>query len=178
MSAMPIIKLPGAATTRTPIAFLDSVTVGEIGHPVISASVGLVKQLTKPSSSASVGQPEAWSTRTSAWRWRILLSESAAEAPRPPATQRVSIDYFPNEPYRLLKSILVRIQLIGEGDFLASFDEANLAMSGDTAQEALQNLAAHVLDVFELLSEEEGALGPGPTEQLRILRTYLAPQGR
>ena len=86
------------------------------------------------------------------------------------------ISSIPSEPYILLRSISVKIKRIEDNDFLASFEEANISMSGETEQEALQNLIAHILDVFEIFSEEESSLGPEPARQLRVLKQYIKPQ--
>jgi hypothetical protein len=85
--------------------------------------------------------------------------------------------HFPGEPYRLLKPISVQIKSLGDDDFLASLSEANIAISGDSPQEAFQSLASHILDVFEILEREESTLGPEPTRQLAVLREHIAAQG-
>lgn len=84
-----------------------------------------------------------------------------------------SINSLPGEPYTLLQPIPVKIERIEDNDSLASFEEANIAMSGETEQEAFQNLVAAVLDSFEDFSGEEASLGPEPARQLRVLRRYL-----
>jgi hypothetical protein len=89
---------------------------------------------------------------------------------------RTTISSLPGEPYTLLQPIPLKIDQVGEGDFLAGFDEANIAMSGETSQEAFQNLIAEILNAFESFSVEEANLGPEPARQLRILKKYLAPQ--
>lgn len=89
---------------------------------------------------------------------------------------RTAISSLPGEPYTLLQPIPVKIEQIEEGDFLAGFDEANVAMSGETYQEAFQNLVAEVLNSFESFITEEANLGPEPARQLGILKKYLAPQ--
>jgi hypothetical protein len=82
--------------------------------------------------------------------------------------------HFPDEPYRLLKPIVVRVKRLDDDDFLASFSDANMAISGDSAQEAFQNLAAHILDVLEVLERGESALAPEPARQLAVLRDHIA----
>jgi hypothetical protein len=84
---------------------------------------------------------------------------------------------FPDEPYRLLKPIVVQVKRLGDDDFLASFNDANMEISGDSAQEAFQNLAAHILDVLEVLEKGESALGPEPARQLAVLRDHIAHEG-
>ena len=89
---------------------------------------------------------------------------------------RTTIGLLPGEPYTLLRPIPVRIEQVEAGDFLAEFDEANIAISGETYQEAFQNLIAEILNAFENFSTEEASLGPEPTRQLKVLRNYLRPQ--
>ncbi|MGO9056340.1 MAG: hypothetical protein ACLQU2_03005 [Candidatus Binataceae bacterium] len=88
-----------------------------------------------------------------------------------------TLRHFPGEPYRLLKPITVQVKCLGEDDFLASFSDADMAISGDSAQEAFQNLAAHILDVLEVFEQEESTLGPEPARQLAVLRDYIAHVG-
>ena len=87
---------------------------------------------------------------------------------------RTHIDQFPGESYALRRPIPVAIQRLEADDFVASFEEANLAVSGETSQEAFQNLAIEILNLFEIFSEEESNLGPEPTRQLKVLKQYLA----
>ena len=75
--------------------------------------------------------------------------------------------------YALTKSIPVTIKQGEDGEFIASLEEANIAMSGETAWEATRNLIANILDVFDIYASEEGNLGPEPIRQLRELRLYI-----
>jgi len=86
------------------------------------------------------------------------------------------ITHLPGEPYRLLRPIPIVIQRLGEADFMASFEIANIAVSGLDINDAYQSIAMHLLDVFESLIAEEGNLGPGPSKQLQILKSYLVPK--
>lgn len=82
---------------------------------------------------------------------------------------------FPGEPYDILQPIPIKIECMGEDDFLASFDEVNLSIGGETEQEALQNIIAEILDTFEIFSGEEYRIGPEPAHQLRVMKKYLKP---
>lgn len=108
----------------------------------------------------------------------VALDEFAdAAEPIPlPGAIRTTIGSLPGEPYTLLRAIPVRIEQVAAGDFLADFTEANIAISGETYQEAFQNLIAEILNAFENFSTEEASLGPEPTRQLKVLRNYLRPQ--
>ena len=74
--------------------------------------------------------------------------------------------------YSVLRPIPVEIKRIGPADYEASFSEANIAMSGTSGQDAYRALVADILDTFDTLRAEED-LGPGATEQLHILNTYI-----
>ncbi len=103
--------------------------------------------------------------------WRNVVSVRVVEAP-----VDCHINHLPGEPYRLLKPIPITIQRLGEADFMASFEMANIAVSGPDIEDAYQSIAMHILDVFDSLIAEEGNLGPEPRRQLQILRTYLVPK--
>jgi hypothetical protein len=93
-------------------------------------------------------------------------------AGQPPVVRWIS--RFPNEPYEVVKQIQVIIEKVEPLEFLASFTDANIAMSGESIEEAQLNLAAHILDVYETLRDENPELlGPEPQRQLRVLRQYL-----
>lgn len=55
----------------------------------------------------------------------------------------------------------------------ASFHEANFAASGITRQDAYQALEAEILDAFDDWTADESALGPGPRQQLAVLKEYI-----
>ena len=85
------------------------------------------------------------------------------------------INEFPNEPYVIIKAIPVTVQRNAPREYIASFREANIAMPGETVEEAYGNLTTHILDVYEILKEEPPTkLARGPREQLAILRKFVA----
>lgn len=102
--------------------------------------------------------------------------EDTRQLKSPQGIIRTFINSLPGEPYALLEPIPVKIETVGDGDYIASFDEANIAISGETYQEAFQNLIAEILNSFENFIREEGNLGPEPSRQLRILKRYLKSQ--
>lgn len=77
-----------------------------------------------------------------------------------------------NEEFEVLTPLVLKIDE-EEGEFIACFEEANIAMSGDTEEEAIENVLADILDTFVLFSKEETNLGPKPARQLSVLRRYL-----
>lgn len=84
------------------------------------------------------------------------------------------ITELPNEPYDITHPILVRVTQNTLEDFTASFDEANIAMPGETLEDSIGNLLAHVLDVYEMLERHSAEnLAQGPREQLATLKKYV-----
>ncbi len=84
-----------------------------------------------------------------------------------------AIDRVPGEPYRILQPIPVKIERMGDADFLATFVAGNIGISGSTRTDAFQALLAEILDTFDLLTAEESALSPAAAKQLQILRNYI-----
>jgi hypothetical protein len=87
---------------------------------------------------------------------------------------RRGVDTFAPEPYRV--TTLFTIELVGDGqDFIASWPEVNLHASGETQEQAFNDLKATVLDTFdqlELLGDD--ALGPVPRKQKNTLGEHVA----
>lgn len=100
-----------------------------------------------------------------------LLRELSNAQQKAPA-MTLHINSLQPEPYKLLQPIPVLVQARDE-EWVASFYDANLHASGDTEQEAFDNLRSLILDVFESLTEEKAELGVEPARQIAILRTYL-----
>jgi hypothetical protein len=85
----------------------------------------------------------------------------------------VPVQTFAPEPYTLLKPMSVLIEDSEDG-YLASFFDANIGTSGETEQEAFENLKSLVLDIFDSLSREAPErLGPEPARQLAVLRSFI-----
>ncbi len=106
--------------------------------------------------------------------FRINLGEISAgnELNEPRITSDV-ISGFDDDEYRLLAQIPIRIERTDTG-FVASFDEANLAIAGITKAEARQALEVEILDAFDDWTADETALGIPTRQQLAILKRYLA----
>ena len=90
-----------------------------------------------------------------------------------PQLFRRTITEFPGEPYALREPIGVEIEETAPCQFIARFREANIAMPGETLDESLGNLASHILDVYEVLSEPDTKLARSPKKQLSVLRRFL-----
>lgn len=83
-----------------------------------------------------------------------------------------TIDDLGEDGYRLLQPIPYEINPLRADDFLATFDEGNIGISGDDAQDAYQSLVAEILDTFDRLSSEP-RLSPAASRQLEVLRRYI-----
>jgi hypothetical protein len=81
------------------------------------------------------------------------------------------------EGYRVLRPIPVVYEIASDTDVEARFDDANIAMSGNSRLDARQALVEEMLSTFDDYTADEAALGPGPKQQLALLRTYIAKAG-
>ena len=105
------------------------------------------------------------SATTRTRRRRTLLTE-------PPLTEIQIQRFEDDDEHRLVRPITIRFERSGLG-YVASFREANFAVSGITKQDAHQALEAEILDAFDDWTADESALGPGPRQQLSVLRQYV-----
>ncbi len=103
----------------------------------------------------------------------LLESEKGARREREETGDVVFIVALPNTAYRLLQPIPVRLEHGEDGEWTASFDAANIGMSGSSPEDAQQALAEDIVGAFTLFLAEEETLGPGPKEQLAVLRQYI-----
>jgi hypothetical protein len=75
--------------------------------------------------------------------------------------------------YELERPIPVMLQPSDDG-FTATFFDANIGSSGDTEEEAVDNLRTLIIDTFDLLdSTQTEKLGPEPRRRLRLLRSLI-----
>lgn len=85
----------------------------------------------------------------------------------------VPITTLAPEPFDLIQTIHVVVQPV-DGGFTATFFDANLSTSGDTQEEAVSNLKSLVVEVLDdLESEPPEKLGPEPSRQLKVLRSFI-----
>ena len=82
------------------------------------------------------------------------------------------MDKFENAGYRLLQPMTIHYQRLGSG-YVASWPEANIAVSGTTREDAYDALEIEILDAFDDWSADEAALGPGPQRQFAVLKKYI-----
>ena len=87
---------------------------------------------------------------------------------------RQLITDFSGEPYRVLKAIPVTVRSLDIGNGVeAAFEEGNIAWVDRSRVEAINGLKAEILNTLEHYEANKDRLGPAPTRQLAVLRTYL-----
>jgi len=75
--------------------------------------------------------------------------------------------------YELVRDIPVALQPSDDG-FIATFFDANIGSSGDTEEEAIDNLRTLIIDTFELLeSTQPQKLGREPRRRQKVLRSFI-----
>src|SRR5207248_538687 len=86
---------------------------------------------------------------------------------------RTAITDLGDASLEVLKPIPVSIRPSGD-DFVASFFDANVNVSGETEQEAFDGLREILIATFELFgSAPDEGLGPEPMRQFAVLRQFL-----
>lgn len=84
----------------------------------------------------------------------------------------VPINSLAPEPFVLKRPFQVVVQP-SDGEYIATLFDANLGMSGDTAEDAVEGLKMIIVDTFDYYDENESILGPGPARQLAVLRELI-----
>ncbi|MFZ0035067.1 MAG: hypothetical protein WAK60_08795 [Sedimentisphaerales bacterium] len=86
----------------------------------------------------------------------------------------VPIESFAPKPYKILKPFHIVVKFL-EGQYIASFFDANLGTGGDTPEESVLNLKDLLIETFDILNEiEDEKLGPGPLQQKAVLKEFLS----
>jgi hypothetical protein len=83
------------------------------------------------------------------------------------------IDTLPDSPYTLRLPIPVRLERQEDQEWVASFEEAHISMSGSDPEEAMLLLAVDIESAFALFLTEEEALIPRLTQDFAVLRRYI-----
>lgn len=85
----------------------------------------------------------------------------------------IPIETFAPEPYEVLKTFHIVLQQ-HEEEYIATFFDANIGASGETREEAINNLKDIIITNFEILTNhDESQLGPEPLRQLRVLEKFV-----
>ena len=158
-----------------------------LGHPTESQTHEWLYEL--DDSDPLVFAPEHWGTalEPAADTYVALLLDTEAilptvtfdfiggtedAAPDLTDTERLLIDDLGDPSYHVVQRIPVTVRRVGANEFEASFREANIAISGTDSEDAVEALAAEILDTFDVLFSEYD-LGPDAAEQRRVLGKYI-----
>lgn len=81
----------------------------------------------------------------------------------------------PGEPYLIIAPIHVEMYFKGDDNWMAVFEEAEIAFSASDPESARNELAKEILDVFEEFKELEalGDLDDRSARRLAVLRRHL-----
>jgi len=103
----------------------------------------------------------------------LILITSPTNTPIDLSELRIRLNTL--EPgYNLAHSIMINIRCIGQNNYVAGFEEANINASGETLHDALTNIKALMVDMYDLLSAANPRrLGPQPLNQRRILTSII-----
>ena len=86
---------------------------------------------------------------------------------------RSLITVLPEGAYSLREPIPIVMESLESGEWIAKFDEANIAMTGDTPEEARELLAYNIVDAIELFYSHQEALIPDLRQTLQVLLHYI-----
>jgi predicted RNase H-like HicB family nuclease len=106
-----------------------------------------------------------------------LASELASQRERIEALEArdssnlVQIHTFAPEPYTVKKPIPIVVRP-HDGEFLASFLDANVSSSGETEQEAFEGVKTLILDMLDQL-QRQPKLGPKLAHRLAVLQEFI-----
>ena len=87
------------------------------------------------------------------------------------------IDSLPHDVYVVIQPIPFKIDHNQDGWWTACFVQADIYVLGDSPEDARTELSEDIVRMFSLLLREEATLGPGPRQQLAVLREYVRPKG-
>jgi hypothetical protein len=82
------------------------------------------------------------------------------------------VEGLPGLRHALSKAIPVAIKRLAENEYLAEFEETGISMTGASLGEAIDALAAEIVETYALYKAEP-SLGPEPRRRLQILEGYL-----
>lgn len=102
-----------------------------------------------------------------------LELRSASDPNSTPTSIVVPISSLAPEPFHLISQINAVVQGV-DGDYTAKFFDANIGASGETQQEAVDNLKELLVLFYESLAEEKDEnLGPPMKKQKAVLEAFI-----
>ena len=114
----------------------------------------------------------------------VLLTLQSNEGPIEPVSDygvaisgplTIKLDSLADRTLTIPISVVLRP--VDGDEFLASFEEADIATTGLSATDALDALKSAIVEIYEMFRGEP-QLGPGPKRELTILEKYLGRQRR
>jgi hypothetical protein len=105
--------------------------------------------------------------------FKINVGETAAA--NTVSEPRITHDFIhalEEKAYGLLSPILIEYERDPHG-YTASFLEANMAATGSSKIDARKMLETEILDALDDWTADESTLGPGPRQQLTVLKKYI-----
>ena len=131
-----------------------------------TAQSGMVK-LERVEYRASAGTEVFWSPSNQ--REIGSLAERVAKLESAHKVLHIPVTTFAPEPYKVVRPFEIAVESL-EGEFVATFFEANISSSGENPTEAYANAKDMIIATFELLSKMDAdELGPEPQRQLAVL---------
>lgn len=79
-----------------------------------------------------------------------------------------------DDRYRLAKKVPLRVDVSETGQFVVHHARLNVYGAGETIEQAVNEFASMLVDLFEELQESEKVLAAPLHQQLTILRSMLA----
>lgn len=84
----------------------------------------------------------------------------------------IEIPIFTMDGFSTVKPIKINIEYLSDDEYIASFEEAGIAFSADTALDAIQEFKIEFIEVYKCYKSEP-CLGRWPKKQLAILESYI-----
>jgi len=103
---------------------------------------------------------------------KVLVTTNCVPTLRTDQPVPISMTSLDHKVYSLVQSVVIGLQE-SDGEYVASFPEAEMVTSGDTPKEAVEWLKSSIISTFELLSAKRAVLGPLPKRQLQALERYI-----
>lgn len=106
----------------------------------------------------------------------LILLKMRVEAVEHNQPMVVPIQSLAPDPY-MLEAPIQAVVRNDDGEFVASFVEANVGATGETVFEAVDNLKGLILSTYEILREHDGTrLGRSMARQNAVLDSLIRPR--
>jgi hypothetical protein len=72
----------------------------------------------------------------------------------------------------LVRPLRVELEIVDDEEVIATFEEANISMSGDDIRDAIHGLRAEIVATYNLY-KTQNRLGPEPSRRLKVLEGFV-----